>query len=78
MPWFFMILAYYYKLEYFDKRYLIFLLYLSFSFLALTGVFSLMSMPSAVVEEGLKGTLDNRNAFGLFMGMGFCIKLIVV
>jgi O-antigen ligase len=73
----FMILAYYYKLEYFDKRYLIFLLYLSFSFLALTGVFSLMSMPSAVVEEGLKGTLDNRNAFGLFMGMGFVLSLLL-
>jgi O-antigen ligase len=73
----FVILAYYYKLGYFLKSDLIITLYLSFSFLALTGIFSLISMPEIMLREGLKGTLDNRNAFGLFMGMGFVLSLLL-
>ena len=73
----FLILAYYYKLGFFVKNELLLALYLSFSFLALTGLFSLISTPDVMFGEGLKGTLDNRNAFGLFMGMGFVLSLLL-
>jgi O-antigen ligase len=73
----FVILAYYYKLEYFSKNYLISILYLSFSFLALTGIYSAVTMPEEMFRHGLKGTLDYRNAFGLFMGMAFVLSLLL-
>lgn len=73
----FCILAYYYKKEFILKQDFINIVYLSFIFVALTGIFSLISMPEVISGEGLQGTLDNRNAFGLFMGMGFVLSLLL-
>uniref|UniRef100_UPI004048BA5A O-antigen ligase family protein n=1 Tax=Aliarcobacter sp. TaxID=2321116 RepID=UPI004048BA5A len=74
----FVILAYYYRLKSFRKKELLFTLYLSFSFVALTGFFEIIKNPEVVLGLGLTGTLDNRNAFGLFMGMGFVLSLLLV
>ena len=74
----FIILAYYYRLKSFTKKELLFVLYLSFSFVALTGIFEIVKTPEVVLGLGLTGTLDNRNAFGLFMGMGFVLSLLLV
>jgi len=73
----FFILAYYYKIGYFLKGDFIKAVYLSFIFVGLTGIFSLISSPEVISGEGLQGTLDNRNAFGLFMGMGFVLSLLL-
>ena len=74
----FIILAYYYKLKSFSKKELLLVLYLSFSFVALTGIFETIKNPEVILGLGLTGTLDNRNAFGLFMGMGFVLSLLLV
>jgi O-antigen ligase len=73
----FVILAYYYKLEYFSKNDFIVMLYLSFSYLALTGMYTALSLPEDMFISGLKGTLDYRNAFGLLMGMGLVLSVLL-
>ena len=73
----FIILAYYYRLEYFSKNDFIVMLYLSFSYLALTGIYMALSLPEDMFTSGLKGTLDYRNAFGLLMGMGLVLSVLL-
>ena len=73
----FVILAYYYRLEYFSKSDFIVMLYLSFSYLALTGIYTASSLPEDMFTSGLKGTLDYRNAFGLLMGMGLVLSVLL-
>lgn len=71
----FIILAYFYKLEYFTKKEIYIFMLCSFSFLGLTGIYQIVNNPSVILGEGIVGTLNNRNAFGLFMGMGFVLSL---
>jgi O-antigen ligase len=61
----FIILAYFYRLDFFIMT------LCSFSFLLLTGIYQIIQEPNIIIGEGIRGTLDNRNAFGLMMGMGF-------
>ena len=65
------ILAYFYRLDFFRKKDIIVVTLFSFFFLLLTGVYQIIQEPNIVMGEGIKGTLNNRNAFGLMMGMGF-------
>ena len=65
------ILAYFYRLDFFKKKDIIVVTLFSFFFLLLTGVYQIIQEPNIVMGEGIKGTLNNRNAFGLMMGMGF-------
>lgn len=74
----FVILAYFYKLEYFTKKEIFIFLLSSFSFLGLTGLYQIINNPSVILGEGVVGTLNNRNAFGLFMGMGFILSLYTI
>lgn len=74
----FIILAYFYRLNFFEKKDLILWLFCSFLFLALTGFYEIIIHPNIMLGEGIKGTLSNRNAFGLFVGMGFVISLLLI
>ena len=74
----FIALAYFYKQNFFTKKELIILLFISLSFLMLTGVYQTIQNTNLIYSAGITGTLDNRNAFGLFMGMGFVLSLILI
>lgn len=74
----FVILAYFYRLEYFNKKELIIGLFASFLLLASTGIYEVINTPDVIFGTGITGTLDNRNAFGLFMGMGFVLSLLIM
>lgn len=74
----FIILAYFYRLEYFTKKEIFLFMLFSFFFLGLTGVYQIVNNPSVILGEGVVGTLNNRNAFGLFMGMGFVLSLYTI
>lgn len=67
----FVILAYFYRLDFFRKKDIIVVTLCSFLLLLLTGVYQIIQEPNVVMGEGITGSLDNRNAFGLMMGMGF-------
>lgn len=67
----FIILAYFYRLDFFKKKDIFIMTLCSFSFLLLTGIYQIIQEPNIIIGEGIRGTLDNRNAFGLIMGMGF-------
>jgi O-antigen ligase len=67
----FIILAYFYRLDFFKKKDIFIMTLCSFSFLLLTGIYQIIQEPNIIIGEGIRGTLDNRNAFGLMMGMGF-------
>lgn len=74
----FIILAYFYKFDYFSKKDIVLFCVLSFSFLGLTGVYQVINHPEVIFGEGIVGTLDNRNAFGLSIGMGFVLSLLLI
>ena len=74
----FVILAYFYKLEFFNKKEIITTVLLSLSLLMLTGLYQVVENPNVVLERGITGTLDNRNAFGLFMGMGLVLSSLII
>ena len=74
----FVILAYFYKLDYFSKKDIVLFCLLSFFFLGLTGVYQVITYPQVILGEGIVGTLDNRNAFGLSIGMGFVLSLLLI
>ena len=74
----FIALAYFYKQNFFTKKELIILVFISLSFLMLTGVYQTIQNPNLFYSAGITGTLDNRNGFGLFMGMGFVLSLILI
>ncbi len=71
----FVLLSYFYKLNFFEKKELVQWLFCSFCALALTGVYQLIIEPNILLGQGIQGTLSNRNAFGLFVGMGFVLSL---
>lgn len=73
----FVILAYYYRIEYFSKNDFLIMLYSSFAFLGLTGICIAMTIPEDMFTAGLKGTLDYRNAFGLLTGMAFVLSTLL-
>lgn len=74
----FVILAYFYKLEFFRKREILIVVLGSFSLLLLSGIYQFIQNPTIVMGEGITGSLDNRNAFGLMMGMGFVLALCIL
>jgi O-antigen ligase len=74
----FVILAYFYKLNFFSKKQLIITISCSFILLLLTGLFQVIESPQILLGEGIKGTLDYRNAFGLSMGMAFVFSLYLL
>lgn len=74
----FIILAYYYRLNSFTKNELLIVLYISFSLIALVGFYEIIKNPEVIFGIGLSGSLGNRNAFGLFMGMGFVLSLLLI
>ncbi len=74
----FVILAYFYKLNFFNKKNILIISLCSFLFLLLTGVYQIIQNPNILMEEGIKGSLNNRNAFGLMMGMGFILTLYLL
>lgn len=74
----FIALAYFYKLNFFNKKEIITTVIVSLSFLMLTGLYQIIGNPNILSGSGITGTLDNRNAFGLFMGMGFVTSLLLI
>lgn len=74
----FIILAYFYKLEFFEKRDIIIVVLSSFSLLLLSGSYQFIQNPTIIMGEGITGSLNNRNAFGLMMGMGFVLSLCIL
>jgi O-antigen ligase len=72
------ILAYFYRLDFFRKKDIVIVVLNSFLLLLLTGVYQIIQEPSIVISEGIRGTLNNRNAFGLMMGMGFVLSLFLL
>jgi O-antigen ligase len=74
----FVILAYFYKLDFFNKKNVVIAILSSFILLMLTGIYQIILDPNIIMGTGITGTLDNRNAFGLFMGMGFVLSVILL
>jgi O-antigen ligase len=74
----FILLSYFYRLDFFNKKEITISLFSSFILLGLTGVFQILLNPDIITGLGITGTLDNRNAFGLFMGMGFVLSLVLI
>lgn len=74
----FVILAYFYKLEFFRKREILIVVLGSFSLLLFAGIYQFIQNPTIVMGEGITGSLNNRNAFGLMMGMGFVLTLCIL
>lgn len=71
----FIILAYFYKLDFFTKKDIVIVCLFSFLFLLSTGLYQIIFDPNVIKGIGITGTLDNRNAFGLMMGMGFVLSI---
>lgn len=71
----FVILAYFYKLDLFKKKNIVIISLCSFLFLLLTGVYQIIQDSNIIMGKGITGSLNNRNAFGLMMGMGFVLTL---
>lgn len=70
----FIILAYFYKLDFFTIKEITIACVFSFLFLLSTGLYQVIIDPNVIKGIGITGTLDNRNAFGLMMGNGICFK----
>ena len=71
----FIILAYFYKLDFFTIKEITIACVFSFLFLLSTGLYQVIIDPNVIKGIGITGTLDNRNAFGLMMGMGFVLSI---
>jgi O-antigen ligase len=74
----FVILAYFYRLEFFTKKEILVLVVFSLSVLLCTGIYQILQEPTVIIKEGITGTLNNRNAFGLMMGMGAVLSLCLI
>ena len=74
----FVILAYFYRLEFFTKKEILVVVVFSLSVLLCTGIYQILQEPNVIVKEGITGTLNNRNAFGLMMGMGVVLSLCLI
>ncbi len=73
----FVCLAYFYKKNYFEEKFVKILVYSSLVYLALLGLYELILNPSILNGIGIHGTLSNRNSFGLHMGMGVVLSAIL-
>lgn len=66
----FIVLAYFYKLNFFTKKTILSALLGAFLLLMLTGFYEIITNPLVLSQnDGIKGSLDYRNAFGLSMGI---------
>jgi O-antigen ligase len=74
----FVILAYFYRLDFFSKKEIISAVLFSLTFLMFTGLYEVIQNINILSNIGITGTLDNRNAFGLFMGMGVVLSLLIM
>lgn len=75
----FIILAYFYKLKFFSKNEVIFFILLSLLLVLSTGIYqSIQNFDLILKGKGITGTLYNRNAFGLFMGLGFVLSFLLL
>lgn len=74
----FVILAYFYRLEFFTKKEILVVVAFSLSVLLSTGFYQILQEPNVIIKEGITGTLNNRNAFGLMMGMGVVLSLCLM
>ena len=74
----FVILAYFYRLEFFTKKEILLVVVFSLSVLLCTGIYQIVQEPNVIIKEGITGTLNNRNAFGLMMGMGVVLSLCLI
>ncbi|ANE36355.1 putative membrane protein, O antigen ligase family [Campylobacter iguaniorum] len=72
----FLALAYFYKLEYFSKKEIIYFIFSGLILLALTSIFYIIKDPE--MTRGLSGSLGSRTGFGLFMGLGLVLSFIVI
>lgn len=75
----FLILSYFYKLEYFSKNEIIYFVVFSLILVLFTGIFqSIQNFDFILKGKGITGTLYNRNAFGFFMGLGFVLSFLLL
>jgi O-antigen ligase len=75
----FVALSYFYTKEYFSKEFIVKSLIVSFSFIMLIGLYQVVQNPNVVIKGyGIIGTLDNRNAFGLMMGMAVTFTYVLI
>lgn len=73
----FIVLAYFYRLKYFDRKVLVNIFLFGLLFVAAIAIFMLILNPD-IVYGGLKGTFDNRNAMGLAMSLGVVFTLFIL
>lgn len=75
----FVILAYFYRLNFFSKNFILFLIISSFSLLSLTAIFEIINDLDSItnVAKGLAGSRGNRASFGIMIGIGasYCMCL---
>lgn len=82
----FIVLAYFYRLKYFDKKVLVNIFLFGLLFVAAIAIFMLILNPDIVLNSnaaysgdyGLKGTFNHRNAMGLAMSLGVVFTLLVL
>lgn len=80
----FITLAYFYRLSFFSKKELLTFLFLGTFILSLTALFQIYQNPDVLflsvenINSGLRGTLDNRNAMGLMMGVSVVFSLLIL
>lgn len=75
----FIILAYFYRLDFFNKNFIICFVTVSFLLLSLTSIYEIINDPNVIfnVKKGLAGSRGNRAAFGIMIGIGaaYCLCL---
>lgn len=75
----FIILAYFYRLDFFSENFILFLIISSFFLLSLTAIFEIINDPDTItnVAKGLAGSRGNRASFGIMIGVGasYCMCL---
>ncbi|MCD8212480.1 MAG: O-antigen ligase family protein [Campylobacter sp.] len=67
----FVILAYFYTLDFFGKKELVFAVFTSFFLLSFTAIYQILTNPAGMFNShiGLTGSLAHHNAMGLSMGL---------
>ena len=75
----FLVLGYFYKLNYFSKMEIIYFVLTSLILVLLTGIYqSIQNFDFILKGQGITGTLYNRNAFGFFMGLGVVLSFLLM
>lgn len=74
----FIVLSYFYKLDYFKKEEVVITILLSLSLVMFTGFYQIIYNLNVLDSEGITGVLSNRNIFGLFMGMGLVLSILLL